>query len=102
MPTCSPGKSSGASHCATSTTLIRHPCTPVRAAASQVQAALERRHINVSVSRVGSTRLDFERRGLTEVLRASVHVFNTEQEIGRFLEAVAQVQAAAAAGDELP
>ena len=61
-------------------------------AASQVQEALERQHINVSVSRVGSTRFDFERRGLTEVLRASVHCYNTEAELERFLAAVGKLR----------
>ncbi|KAL4418819.1 hypothetical protein ABPG77_008704 [Micractinium sp. CCAP 211/92] len=59
--------------------------------ASQVQAALQEQHINVSVSEIGSTRFDFERRGLTEVLRASVHCYNTEGELQRFLAALGQL-----------
>ncbi|KAL4425946.1 hypothetical protein ABPG75_009962 [Micractinium tetrahymenae] len=59
--------------------------------ASEVQVALEQQHINVSVSRIGSTRFDFERRGLAEVLRASVHCYNTEEEMERFLAAVGEL-----------
>ncbi len=45
----------------------------------------------MSVSEIGSTRFDFERRGLTEVLRASVHCYNTEGELQRFLAALGQL-----------
>ena len=45
--------------------------------------------INVTVSPVGSTRLDMEARGLAGVVRASVHYYNTEEEVGRFCECVA-------------
>lgn len=54
-----------------------------------MQQALSAQHINVSVSRIGSTRIDYERRGLSEVVRASVHYYNTEAELQRFLTAVA-------------
>lgn len=56
--------------------------------ASQVKQALRAQHINVNVSLVGSTRLDFEQRGLTEVVRASVHYYNTVAEVERLLEAL--------------
>jgi cysteine desulfurase / selenocysteine lyase len=46
--------------------------------------------INVSVSSKSSAQLDFGRRGLSQVVRASVHYFNTEQEIGRFCEALSR------------
>lgn len=65
---------------------------PAGAAAREVQESLEEQHINVSVSRIGSTRFDFERRGLTEVLRASVHCYNTEDELDRFLVAVGKLR----------
>jgi cysteine desulfurase / selenocysteine lyase len=45
---------------------------------------LARQHINVTVSRLTSTRLDMEARGLTNVVRASVHYYNNEAEIDRF------------------
>jgi len=50
--------------------------------------ALRRQTINVSVSTQFSSRLDLQRRGLRDVMRASVHVYNTEQELDRFVAAV--------------
>ena len=47
--------------------------------------------VNVSVSRKPSTLLDFEERGLTQVLRASPHYYNTEEQVQDFLEAVRNV-----------
>lgn len=44
--------------------------------------------INVTVSSVGSTRIDMEGRGLTDMVRASVHYYNTEGEIDRACEVV--------------
>jgi selenocysteine lyase/cysteine desulfurase len=44
--------------------------------------------INTSVSAIGSARLDFEHRQLESVLRASVHYYNTEDEIERFAAAI--------------
>ena len=49
---------------------------------------LRRQAINVSVSTQFSSRLDLKRRGLRDVMRASVHVYNTEQELDRFVAAV--------------
>ena len=46
--------------------------------------------VNVTVSRRPSTRADFERRGLEDVVRASVHYFNTEDELQRLVDAVAE------------
>ncbi|MBO0768840.1 MAG: aminotransferase class V-fold PLP-dependent enzyme [Solirubrobacterales bacterium] len=51
--------------------------------AEGVKQALASRSINVSVSVVGSTRIDMERRGLPAVVRASVHYYNTEDELRR-------------------
>ena len=44
--------------------------------------------INVSVSTQFSSRLDLKGRGLKDVMRASVHVYNTEQELDRFVTAL--------------
>jgi cysteine desulfurase / selenocysteine lyase len=49
-----------------------------------IQARLRTGNIGVSVSSKSSAQLDFGRRGLTQVVRASVHYFNTEQEIATF------------------
>ncbi len=47
--------------------------------------------INVSVSNMTSARLDLEPRNLSTLTRASVHYFNTHNEIDRFVEAVMRV-----------
>jgi selenocysteine lyase/cysteine desulfurase len=41
--------------------------------------------INVSVSTQFSSRLDLKGRGLKDVMRASVHVYNTDEELDRFV-----------------
>jgi len=50
---------------------------------------LRAQRINISTSTVFSAQLDFGSRGIEAVCRASVHYFNTEEEIGRFCRAVA-------------
>jgi len=54
--------------------------------------ALRSQGINVSVSERSNTRLDMEARGLTTMVRASVHYYNTEDEIDRFCAAVDQLR----------
>lgn len=54
----------------------------------QIRRNLAAQKMNVSVSGVDSTRLDMDQRGLTSLVRASVHYYNTEDEIERFCEAV--------------
>ncbi len=49
---------------------------------------LRAKSINVSVSAMPYARLDLEPRGLESMTRASVHYFNTEDEIARFVMAV--------------
>jgi cysteine desulfurase/selenocysteine lyase len=44
--------------------------------------------MNTSISRSAYALLDMEARGLSEILRASVHYYNTEEEIDRFCEQV--------------
>lgn len=65
-------------------------------AADAVRRALAARHrrINVSVSNAASTLLDMSARGLPEVVRASVHAYNTEAELDEFLLALAQLTGA--------
>lgn len=91
-PKCDPTPADLKLACASPLQLARPP------AAAEAQSSLASRHINTSVSRVGSTRWDFEQRRLTDVVRASVHYFNTEAELDRCVEAVRQLAAAAAAG----
>ncbi|MFB8770127.1 aminotransferase class V-fold PLP-dependent enzyme [Nocardiopsis alba] len=56
--------------------------------APEVVAALARADVTVTVSREASTRIDMERRGLTEIVRASPHYFVTPQRVDRALELV--------------
>lgn len=53
--------------------------------ADALKQALGQKRINVSVSRVTSTRLDMEARQLDKLVRASVHYYNTDDEIDRFV-----------------
>lgn len=55
---------------------------------AQTQARLSRDKINVSVSKASSARIDLPHRGLDAVVRASVHAFNTEDEIEHFVKAL--------------
>jgi selenocysteine lyase/cysteine desulfurase len=57
--------------------------------ADQVQAELAAQGVNVDVSSVADTRLDLEARGLDRMIRASIHYFNTEDEIKRFCALIA-------------
>mgnify|MGYP002031093341 FL=1 len=49
---------------------------------------LRQQNVNLSTSSVFSAQLDFARRGLDNLARASVHYFNTETEIERFCKLV--------------
>ena len=53
-----------------------------------IQADLAGKRINVSTSGRSSTLLDMERRSLEKVVRASVHYYNTEEEIEGLIEAL--------------
>ena len=56
--------------------------------APALKAKLAERKINVTVSVAEATRLDLIPRGIDKMIRASVHYYNTEDEIARFAEAV--------------
>ena len=48
--------------------------------------------INVSVTTPNSTLLDARSRGLDDMVRASVHYYNTEREVSRFVSAIAALR----------
>jgi cysteine desulfurase / selenocysteine lyase len=56
-----------------------------------VARTLAEQRINVSVSTIDDTRLDMEARGRESWVRASVHYFNTEQDITALAHAVEQM-----------
>jgi selenocysteine lyase/cysteine desulfurase len=76
-------RDSGAEQCGivTFTTEGREP--------AQMVDKLLAQGINVSFTTVRGTRLDMEARGLTAMVRASVHYYNSEDEIERFCTALA-------------
>ncbi|MCA9808580.1 MAG: aminotransferase, partial [Cyanobacteria bacterium HKST-UBA06] len=54
-----------------------------------IQRRLAEMHrINVSTTTVSGTRLDMEARHLQDMVRASVHYYNSSAEVDRFCEAV--------------
>jgi cysteine desulfurase / selenocysteine lyase len=64
--------------------------TGTEEAPDEVRRRLRAQGINLSVSTAASTRLDMDARGLAVVLRASVHCYNTEDEVARFCDALAR------------
>jgi len=52
--------------------------------AEELRQTLAKRKINVSTSPPDMTRIDAEKRGLPDMVRASLHYFNSEEEIDRF------------------
>jgi cysteine desulfurase / selenocysteine lyase len=56
--------------------------------AEQIRARLHAKGINVSVSPRTYALIDFDARGVNALVRASVHYYNTEAEIGRFIDAL--------------
>ena len=52
---------------------------------------LKERAINVTVSTRASTLIDMTARGLEHIVRASVHYYNSEDEIDRFVETLEQI-----------
>ncbi len=56
-----------------------------------IRSGLAAQRINVTYSGASSTLLDMQRRGLESVVRASVHYYNTEEEIDRFCAALRSI-----------
>jgi selenocysteine lyase/cysteine desulfurase len=63
--------------------------TVPRMTAREASARLRAQGINTSVSTAPFARWDMEPRGLGELVRASPHAYNTEDELDRFIDAVA-------------
>ncbi len=61
--------------------------------APDVAAALRSQSINTTTSTVASTRYDMEARGLTELVRASVHYITTDEECLRLADAITELSA---------
>lgn len=53
-----------------------------------IKAVLAGQGINLSVSTASSTRFDMDARNLTDLVRASPHYYNTEEEVDRLVAAV--------------
>jgi cysteine desulfurase / selenocysteine lyase len=59
--------------------------------ARDIVAALRARKMNCSASGPSSTLLDARARSLPDLVRASVHYYNTEDEVARFTRAIAEL-----------
>ncbi|HEY6793760.1 MAG TPA: aminotransferase class V-fold PLP-dependent enzyme [Kineosporiaceae bacterium] len=59
--------------------------------ATTIRDRLRARAVNVSVTTASSTRLDFEQRGLSDLVRASVHYLTTDDEVDRFAATLADL-----------
>ncbi len=57
----------------------------------EIKQALSQHNINVSITSRDSTLLDMQARGLDTLVRASVHYYNTEEEVERFCQVVASL-----------
>jgi selenocysteine lyase/cysteine desulfurase len=53
-----------------------------------VKLRLTERGVNTHVSRTSSAQLDMPRRGLSEIVRASVHYYNTDGELDQLIDAL--------------
>ena len=62
-----------------------------RCSPQEIRRKLAEQKMNVSVSTAASTRLDMDGRGLASVVRASVHYYNSEEEIERFCDSIRRI-----------
>lgn len=60
-------------------------------ASAEVQRRLAREKINVSVSLEEYSRLDLSERNIADLVRASVHYYNSEEEIDRFCDCLGRI-----------
>ncbi|MBN1274599.1 MAG: aminotransferase class V-fold PLP-dependent enzyme [Candidatus Aminicenantes bacterium] len=60
----------------------------------EIKSLLSKKKINVSVSPIEYTRLDMEKRRIESMVRASVHYYNTEEEVLRFTEEIKRLSTA--------
>jgi len=71
--------------------------------AAKLKDALQRRYrINTTVSTIGQARLDMEQRGLDDFNRASVHYYNTTEEIDFLVASLEELAAADPAAVHIP
>ena len=63
--------------------------------ATAIKRALSKRKINVTVSDGSGTLVSFQDRGIEQLVRASVHYFNTEAEVSTFVGALEEILDAA-------
>ena len=66
---------------------VQHPSRGQRAR-RWVHHHLAERGVNVSVSLVDYARLDLENRGLPDLVRASVHYYNTDEELDKLIKSL--------------
>ena len=59
--------------------------------AATIKSELAQRNINVSVSSGSGSRLNFMERGIESVVRASIHYYNSEEELEYFLSKIRQL-----------
>lgn len=59
----------------------------------EIRMGLAERAINVSTTTASSSPIDMEGRGIAEMVRASVHAYNTTDEVDHFVNAVADLAA---------
>ncbi|HEY6334770.1 MAG TPA: aminotransferase class V-fold PLP-dependent enzyme [Alphaproteobacteria bacterium] len=58
---------------------------------AEIKRVFAAKRINVTVSTRFSTRLDMDARGLDSIVRASVHYYNSEEEVERFVREVRSI-----------
>ncbi|MEZ4520568.1 MAG: aminotransferase class V-fold PLP-dependent enzyme [Thermomicrobiales bacterium] len=56
-----------------------------------IKSKLAKHRINVSISNAPSTRLDMDARGIDALVRSSVHYYNSEEELDRFVDTLESI-----------